>query len=153
MTMSNHEAIREEFHRAGFDDVEIVSSNSTEQLVTHLCSANLGVLSYFNPKSRNEKLLSSVVMAVKTAEYLAAGLPILVNKTCGGAASVVNENSVGIAYSPDTFEEINESTLRALLTSETSDRATALASELFDYQANAIRYRAIYQELVPSVDL
>ncbi|CAN7339660.1 glycosyltransferase [Variovorax paradoxus] len=147
VTMSNHTAIREEFRQAGCNDVQLFSASSLEQLVEYLDSSSLGILSYFNPKSRNERILSNVVMAVKTAEYLAAGLPILVNKTCGGAAGVVHDNNVGIAYDPDSFEEINESALRGLLTSEVSERATALAGDLFDYRANANRYQQIYQNL------
>jgi len=116
--------------------------------VRNLASCHLGVLSYFNPETKNEKLLSSVVMAVKTAEYLAAGLPILVNKLCGGAAGIVEAHAVGIAYDPDTFAEIDGASFRALLGEEVSERAVSLAGDVFDYRANAERYSELYRSVL-----
>lgn len=147
ITMSNHADIKLQLEQSGIRDAKIVSTKSPEELAQHLSGMQIGVLSYFKPRNENEKLLSNVVMAVKTAEYLAAGLPILVNKFCGGAAGVVKDNSVGIAYDPETFEEIDALGLQSLLRSEVSERAIELAWSLFDYKSNAQRYKKIYIEL------
>lgn len=147
ITMSNHADIKLQLEESGIRDASIVLTKSPEELAQHLSEMQIGVLSYFKPKNENEKLLSNVVMAVKTAEYLAAGLPILVNRFCGGAAGVVKDNSVGIAYDPGTFEEIDGSSLQSLLHPEVSGRAVELAWDLFDYKSNAQRYKNIYLEV------
>lgn len=148
ITMSNPVEIAADLKAAGVEGVKITSAASLEELVRNLASCHLGVLSYFNPETKNEKLLSSVVMAVKTAEYLAAGLPILVNKLCGGAAGIVEAHAVGIAYDPDTFAEIDGASFRALLGEEVSERAVSLAGDVFDYRANAERYSELYRSVL-----
>ncbi|WP_436287644.1 glycosyltransferase [Variovorax paradoxus] len=148
ITMSNHGALLKQLEALGLCDVEIVSTKSIEELAAELGGMDIGVLSYFKPKTKNERLLSSVVMAVKTAEYLAAGLPILVNKYCGGAAEVVSTNSVGIAYNPDTFEEITEHALNSLRTGGAQQRSVFIAKDLFDRSANAQRYAKTYRQVV-----
>lgn len=147
ITMSSHEAISSELEAHGIRGVEIISTKTMSELGDALANMEIGVLSYFKPRTKNEKLLSSVVMAVKTAEYLSAGLPILVNKYCGGAAEVVSNNSIGIAYDPDTFEEITEKSLKSLRGQVIRQRSVSTARDIFDVSANARRYVNVYRQI------
>ena len=110
--------------------------------------ADIGIMSYFVPISEREKLLSKMVLAVKTVEYLAAGLPIIVNKYCGGAAYLIEKNKVGIAYDPKHLSELTEQSINFLLTSDIVSKSIKIAEDEFDYIVNAKKYAQIYTNLV-----
>jgi len=148
VTTANHNELRSYFQE--FDDSEISfqSTKTPSELKDILNQANIGIMSYFIPKTEREKLLSNMVLAVKTVEYLAAGLPILTNKYCGGAAHLIESNKVGISYDPNTFSELTEENIRSLLTTNTISKCISLAKAEFDYSVNAEKYNKIYNSLV-----
>jgi len=148
ITTSDHNAIRESFSGILEKDVLITQTKTVDELQALLSQADIGLMAYFNPKSVREICLAKSVLAVKTAEYLSAELPILVNSFCGGAAEVVEKNEVGIAYNPNNFEELTSESILPLLDSVVKKRAGSVASEFFDYRQNAKKYIEIYKELV-----
>lgn len=147
VTTSNHQDIRKIFKDVSDSNLLITSTKTVEELADIMNNSDIGVLSYFIPKSDQEKKLSKMVLAVKTAEYLAAGLPVLVNRYCGGAASVIKNNGLGIVYNPETFEELSEAKINKLLNSKIKEKAINFAKQNFDYHQNALKYRDIYLSL------
>lgn len=71
--------------------VDIKSVKSYTEVADLIKNAHYGILSYFIPKTNHEKILSRMVLAVKTAEYTANSLPILCNMYCGGAESIIKK--------------------------------------------------------------
>ena len=147
VTTSNHDAIQEYFREIPENEITLTSIKSVEELKSILEKADFGILSYFVPSTIREELLGSMVLAVKTAEYLAAGLPVLVNDACGGAAHIVNKNQLGIAYNPSTFSELTQESIQIFL-SKDKNQISNTAKSLFDYQNNAMKYAEIYRNTV-----
>lgn len=147
VTTSSHSDIRSVFLDFTSEELEITSTKGIGELQEKLSMVDFGVMSYFNPSNDKEMLLGNMVMAVKTAEYVAAGLPMIVNKYCGGAASVIKENELGIAYDPNTFNELSKDKILSSLHSKTKLQRNEIAKELFDYKSNARKYKIIYKKL------
>ncbi|EID4391644.1 glycosyltransferase [Vibrio vulnificus] len=131
----------------GNSDVLLRSAKNVNELVTLLAECDIGVMSYFTPDSELEKVLANSVFAVKTSEYLAAGMPMIVNKYCGGAVSFLLNHEAGVSYDPSNLESL---TLEAVegLTKLKIGTLRETAAEYLDYEANAKRYAAIYERLL-----
>lgn len=149
VTQSNKNKIMAQALEFPESEIYITSTNNSEELATLLSTADFGVLPYLHPKEDHEIQIASTIMAVKTAEYLSAGLPVLVNKYCGGAATIANKFNVGLTFDPINCEDsINNYMLDHFLRSEFSDHAIDVAKKCFDYTKNAENYIALYQELM-----
>ena len=147
ITKSNHRLILKEKGEIPLEEIEIVSTSNAKELGNYLQGCSIGILPYFVPTSTYEILVANTVIASKTAEYLAAGLPVLVNKYCGGAATLINRFKVGISYDPVTFQEINQENIENLLNPQISSEAINIAEDLFCYDKNAQRYKELLLSL------
>lgn len=144
VTTSNHKEIKKSFIDFPIEKLKITSTKNIQELQIVLRDVDYGVMSYFNPSTDKELLLSNMVMAVKTAEYIGAGLPMIVNKFCGGAAAVINNNNLGISYNPNTFDELTKEKIISVLKEKTNIERSRFAEEFFDYKSNAFKYRDLY---------
>ncbi len=147
ITTSNHEAIKAHFQHIPEDEITLTSTKNHQDLYNILSTCHFSCLPYFTPSTIREKRISDTVLAVKTVEYLSAGLPVLCNKYCGGAAAIIENNNLGINYDPESFTEIQKSRMDKLLDKKTSLQAVELAKQLFSYKENAIKYKKIYESL------
>ena len=127
-------------------DVEFTSTKSLEELRRELSDVDFGLMSYFKPESELQITLAKMVMAVKTAEYLAAGLPLIVNNACGGAAATVDNYDLGISYNPNSFEQLTRGRIERLLSVKHKKRISETAAGLFDYKKHAHQYLEIYRQ-------
>ncbi|HAL46200.1 MAG: glycosyltransferase family 4 protein [SAR202 cluster bacterium] len=88
--------------------------------------------------------------ATKLAEFLACGVPIIINDGVGDSGAIVRHHKVGVVL-PTLNEEAFARSLpqvRALLAdSAVRDRCRGAAGELFDIERGTDRYRALYQQL------
>jgi glycosyltransferase involved in cell wall biosynthesis len=151
VTKSDHEVIRKIFASFLSGDVRIGSSNSLEELKGYLGAADFGLMSYFVPSSSREMMLADMVMAVKTAEYLCAGLPMIVNQYCGGASRVVEKYGLGLTYDPKNLKSLSSEKIWALHRKKIdASNISEQAKSLFDYESNAIKYANLYRKLSPS---
>lgn len=148
VTTSNHITIKKAFTDIPSEELEITSAKNANEVAALMHKAHIGVMAYYIPRTDLQRRLATTVMAVKTAEYLASGLPILVNKFCKGAAEVVEDAAVGIAFIPNSYQEITDQSLEKLLNESTSLKAQRIAQESFSYEANAQKYATIYEELM-----
>lgn len=146
VTTSNHEVIKEVFSEIPNEELTFTSTKSIDELSEVLSLADFGVLSYFKPKTTEEKLLGSMVLAVKTAEYLSAGLPVIVNSYCGGAAKIVENYHLGISYNPNSFEELTKKSIVSIKNKYTKFEINEKAKELFDYKVHAKEYVKLYEK-------
>lgn len=148
ITTSNHDAVRKFFLEIPEQEVVITKTQTSQELKSILDKADIGLMSYFNPKSEREIILGATVLAVKTGEYLASGLPVIINSYCGGAAEIVRNYSVGITYDPNNLDSLSCENIYSLLEANVKKTAQSIAYDLFDYRKNAIRYKNIYSNLV-----
>jgi glycosyltransferase involved in cell wall biosynthesis len=147
VTQSNKEEILEESGDIPLSEIELISTHNSQELAACLHRSSFGILPYFIPSTPCEHLVANTVIACKTAEYLAAGLPMLVNKYCGGAREIINKNGLGLAYNPENMQEITSDNLTKLLAPEMSISAVKFAKQNFDYQANGQKYADLYFSL------
>lgn len=115
-----------------------------KQLNEALNDIDIGILSYFTPKKNLEKIFASTVIAIKTGEYLSQGIPLLVNKYCGGAADYVERHSIGKSYDPDNLQEITGETFDLLINKNLSIKAIKFSNNDFSYNSNAQKYIGLY---------
>jgi glycosyltransferase involved in cell wall biosynthesis len=148
VTTSSHEKVRTYFSEFSQDTIKITTSKSVLELKNIFKKMDFGLMSYFTPSTKQETLLSKMVLAVKTAEYLTAGLPMIVNKACEGAAYLIEKYNLGVAYDPNTFEELTLDKITGFNTPEEQERISVIASQLFDYQYHARQYAELYKELL-----
>lgn len=149
VTKSNHDPIRKTFSSFSSNDVRIGSASSIGELKEHLNDADFGLMSYFEPETDREKMLADMVMAVKTAEYLCAGLPMIVNSYCGGAAGLIKKHGLGLAYDPDNLSKLTaEEILLFDRNHRDASKIAELARQLFDYESNAKKYADIYYSVL-----
>lgn len=148
VSTSSHSAIRLHFAQWPEADVEITSTKTNEELKRYLVRADIGLMSYFEPSTPREVMLADMVMAVKIAEYLCAGLPVIVNRYCGGAARVISQHALGVVYDPDQLDALDVSRIRQLVEEQGArDRISRMAYQLFDYTMHARQYADLYRRL------
>ena len=146
VTTSNYEALKQIFVEFS-KDVSFTSVKTSSELKVVLKKMDFGLLSYRKITNKYEEFLGMSMLATKTAEYLVAGLPMIINKFCGGAASIVEKNNMGLTYDPATYEGLSAVKLKCFNTPEQRRRISLKAIELFSYQAHANEYVDIYKTL------
>ncbi len=151
ITKSSHTMLAADLKNNGLghlrEKIVFTSATSPSECVRIMQDCDAGLLSYYTPKTKLEFEMARGVFATKTAEYLFAGIPVLVNKICGGAADFVDEQNVGIAYDEPT--SLNAADIDRLLKQRTErERLTALAKDRFDIRQNGQRLISVYRNLL-----
>ncbi|MFT6607892.1 MAG: glycosyltransferase involved in cell wall biosynthesis [Halocynthiibacter sp.] len=107
ITKSSHAKLKAHAAASGFADlldaITFTSAASPVETVRKLQDADLAIFGYRDPVTAQERALAEPVFATKTAEYLCAGLPVIVNNVCGGARDYVLQKNLGVAYDPETL--------------------------------------------------
>lgn len=148
VSTSSHNAIRPHFAQWSEAEVEITSTRTTDELKQYLTRADFGLMSYFHPTTPREAMLANMVMAVKIAEYLCAGLPVIANRYCGGAARVIANHSLGVIYDPGALDTLDVGLVRQLVNERGGrNRISSVARQLFDYSVHARQYADLYCRL------
>lgn len=114
---------------------------------------DLAVFSYHDRTENMPQQLSDVVLGSKTGEYLAAGLPVLVNRTAKAASQVIENFQVGMTYDVRD-EEAFESMLNTIVKNwmQFSKRARKVGEEHFSAKANGQKYYELYKQLQQPID-
>ena len=88
--------------------------------------------------------------ATKLAEFLACGVPVIINDGVGDSGAIVRDRRVGVVLPTVDSAAFARSVpmVRALLAdSAVRDRCRGAAGEVFDIERGTDRYRALYQQL------
>jgi glycosyltransferase involved in cell wall biosynthesis len=138
-----------EKHGLSEHDYMIVAGKTLDDVSHFLQRGDYAVFSYREIHGRIEEAISRTVIAIKTGEYLACGLPLIVNKYAGAAANLVEKNGVGVVFNPGSAESI----IDGVACIEREYAAVALkcrevALEYFDYEKNSQKYVGIYRDLL-----
>lgn len=149
VTTSDHIKLKKTFSEFPDNEIIITSHRNSSQLKEILKSQDFGILSYFTPVSKLELTVSSVVLAVKVAEYLSAGLPIICNGYCTGTAELIkDENNLGIVYWPERISELTPDAIRQRIHQDVHAICRQYAVDNFDINNNAIKYQLLYSDLM-----
>ncbi|WP_298769015.1 glycosyltransferase [uncultured Shewanella sp.] len=147
VTTSNHESIRSYFGELSNSEIEITSTKTTLELSDVLSRADLGCLPYRDNKNAFENLIGNTLLGTKTVEFLAARLPVLCNRNCGGAAKIIEKGRLGIVYDPDSMLELSQNSIIDILDNGISTDDLIMLKRDFDYIDNAKKIESIYLKL------
>lgn len=148
ITKSSWADLQESLQTTGYghlsDKVTFTKAATPTQTVEMMQGAHVGLLSYRLPTTELEETLAQGVFATKTVEYLMAGVPVLVNRYCGGARHFVEDNRVGASYEPK--DTLDKATLdKLLLALKEKDKMKRLAHENFSVTENAKKLLGFYK--------
>jgi glycosyltransferase involved in cell wall biosynthesis len=121
-----------------------ITSADPEQVPSRLYPGDIGLCLI---SSSFSKVASA---PTRFAEYLAAGIPVIVTPRVGDLESVVERHRVGVVLKAEDDRAIADAAMRVRALAadrETHDRCRRVAYELFDVDAGASHYRAIYRQL------
>jgi len=147
ITTSNHDPIKRILSKY-LQHITITSTKTPEELAIALSKANIACLPGISPSNNIEKTLFESILGTKTVEYLSAGLPVICNKECAGAAMLIEKHNLGLVYNPINLSEITKESVTTLINNSLSQRAYDTSSKLFDYKLNAHRYINLYKSLL-----
>jgi glycosyltransferase involved in cell wall biosynthesis len=122
-----------------------VRSVSPPQVAGYLSAADVGVAFY---KPTFSRLATS---PVKVSEYLAVGLPVIINAGVGDSDAVVSSQNVGAVVTNFEEGEYEQalSKIDSLLAAEVGKRARTVAENLFDVRrVGRERYTRLYEKVL-----
>ena len=146
VTREDHACLRSEALAAGLPPNRLVMVQADfEEMPSYLRLMDVGV---FFIKVSFAKRASA---PTKLAEFLATGVPVIINDGVGDSGTIVREQGVGVVLS-DTHAAAGEASLSqvaALLRDpERSARCRQVAERFFDLEMGVRRYRALYERLM-----
>ncbi len=123
------------------EDVEIVSVPS-EKVSNELSKCDFGLL------IRDDNLVNNVASPLKFAEYLAAGLPVIVSENVGDTGEIISNYKVGVVLRGDDFRDAINEILELLKDKDLPERCRMVAKKEFDIDKTIEKYLNIYEELL-----
>lgn len=151
ITQSPHKPIKDNFRGFGLtdNDFKLFASKSAEQTNSYLNAADYACLPSKENNNEIENIISHTMLASKTGEYFAGGLPILVNENVGEAAMLVERYNLGAVYKARQESVITDK-LAAIENdyNKISNNCIGVAKKLFASEVNARKYLAIYNQLL-----
>lgn len=144
-TRNCEEAARELQNERLSPDVVTITSITPAEVPTSLARADAGLAFYKPGWSRQ------ATCPTKIGEYLAMGLPVVVNDAVGDMKDVIGSNRVGVVLSDFSTEAYSQALdqLNELWTDPNlASRCRGLAETYFSLQLGVNRYWEIYQRLV-----
>ncbi len=146
VTREGHDQLRLDAQRAGIPECQLVLVKSAfGAMPEYLRLMDLGL---FFIKACFSKKGSS---ATKLAEFLATGVPVVINDGVGDSGRIVREHHVGIVI-PDvdatSFETSAKEVGCLLADPSLSQRCRETAERYFDLKVGVEKYKALYTRLV-----
>ena len=121
------------------DHINIVRV-SPEEVQNQLLECNFGIL------LRKKNLINEVSSPIKFAEYLAAGLPVLVSDGVGDTEEIINKYKVGVV-THENYENSLISMLKLLEDKNIYERCLELAQTEFNIKDAIGKYKNLYDNL------
>lgn len=148
VTTDSHKPILDLLNKFNILEYTITSTHTTEELSSVLADMDFGVLPYRKVSDLNERLIGKTMLATKTAEYLAAGLPVIVNSNCQSVSMLLEKYDLGLIYEADQIDGLDLVKLLKYVNKAERFRISSVAAELFDYKLHAEQYKDIYERVV-----
>lgn len=151
ITQSSHTTVINELNKTNLPATSylIVSANSPAEVNTFLHAADYAALSYRPVSNSFEAVIARSVIASKTGEYFAVGLPLIVNEAVGAASKLVKKFRLGCTYKVGEEFAIQDCILEIdKHYNETQHQCILTAQKYFDATGNALKYIQIYKKLM-----
>jgi glycosyltransferase involved in cell wall biosynthesis len=153
LTPRHHETVHELMRERGIDEGKYtVRAAPSEDVASYLSAADAG-LAFIKPCF--SKLASS---PTKTAEYLACGLPVVLNAGVGDSDTLITREHVGALvenFSTDDYYRAAR-TIDSMLSDRDATRrhTRAVAERLFDVRQTGLeRYARLYESVVGKAEV
>lgn len=133
---------------AAAKDIRFVAVTNPGDMAALLAEHDLSCNVYRAPRTEVDRQLCETGFSTKSAEYLAAGLPILVSRYPAAVGRLIKDRQVGAIF--DEAHEgfgLDRTGLEALMAPDTRTAAADLAAELFDRSAVANRFLDAYDRI------
>ena len=150
LTGGSQELIRSLMSERGLNSSQYtVRAVASAEVPSYLCAADLGIAFY---KATFSRLATS---PVKVAEYLACGLPLVINAGIGDSDELITREGVGALVNDFNEAEYARaiSTIESFLrdAAETRKRSREVAERLFDVRKVGVeRYARLYERVLGS---
>jgi len=125
-----------------------VKSLSHDQMHIHLAAADVSVL------LRENNLVNKVASPIKFAEYLAAGLPVILTDCIGDTAALIHEQEVGyLIHQLDlpTYEQVTRQVQQTNFTQELRERCNQAAAQVYDWSVILDTFDSQYEQLMSGI--
>ncbi len=148
--------LREEFEEsfsevAGkVDELIVIKGETPKDVNRFLNMADYASLPFKKVNNPLDQILGYTMIASKTGEYLACGLPIVTNTAIGAASKLVKETETGVVYRMGDEKAIKNPLLEIESNREVIIKKCIDTSKRFDAQENARLYLGIYDKLFKS---
>lgn len=142
----------EAFRSCGIDHSEfIVISAKAAEVPAYLAAADYGLVPLKEMPVRGAmSVVAATMIGTKVAEYLASGLPLIVNKQVGGLESLMANYKLGTFFDQENFSGLPAAIHRIEKHySEYLTDCQCVARELFSVAVVARSYRSVYITLHP----
>ncbi|NND03377.1 MAG: glycosyltransferase [Acidimicrobiia bacterium] len=134
--------IRKAFADLPDHEVEVLSAPSAREVASLMEDCTIGLLPFRGVETDSERVVGHTMLGTKTVEYICAGLPVLVNRDCGGADALLAEHGIGLSFDL-TDLDLSAEALTGLASIDRGHIA-AVGSRLFSYRSWSDRAMEIY---------
>lgn len=108
LTTYNKQKLEAVFHRNGLHANEfLIMEAEPNEVASYLAAADYGLVPLRDIDRKGPMtVVASTMIGTKVAEYLASGLPVVVNRKVGGIRSLMAEYKIGVFFDSDQPQEI-----------------------------------------------
>ena len=121
--------------------IELLSLEQ-EKVFEDLIKCNFGII------FRENNLISSVSSPLKFGEYLAAGLPVLINEGIGDMEDIILKYKIGVIIRGENYYEALNEMIGLLKDKKVYSRCRETAMREFNIKDTFISYLRIYNDLL-----
>jgi glycosyltransferase involved in cell wall biosynthesis len=140
------------FQRNGLDASEfLIAVAKHDEVASYLAAADYGLVPLRDlAKKRPMTVIADTMIGTKVSEYLASGLPIVVNRNVGGLRPLMAEYKIGVEWNSDQPQEVVGG-FKDVVENDSSYRKDCdyVAGRYFSLDEVARAYFEIYEQVVP----
>ena len=120
---------------------EFIEANPSE-VYEYLVTSNFGIL------LRDNNLINNVASPLKFAEYLSAGLPVVVSSGVGDTEEIIENYNVGSIVRNNDYKSAASRINELLSDRDIGKKCMTVARKEFDIIQSQIKYEKIYKDLL-----
>jgi glycosyltransferase involved in cell wall biosynthesis len=151
VTRFSHQILAHELSQYNFMNgrFTLIAGKSPQETNAYLQAGDYAVLPLRPVNNKITRLIGYTMVASKTGEYLAVGLPVIVNQAVGGAAALIEKYGVGCVYQVGREAELIDA-LSAVESNyaDISQMCRTVAESTFSAKGNGTRYFQIYGNIL-----
>ena len=96
---------------------------------------------------RDNNVINNVASPLKFAEYLAAGLPVIVSENVGDTEEIINKYNVGVILRDSNYKKAIYEIIELLKDEQIKERCKMVAEKEFNLENSIKMYKKIYTQI------